>query len=198
VLVQNGASNTSIGGTATGAGNLISGNNEGIELTGSATTLNTIQGNLIGLNAAGTGTIGNDFDGIHVSLGASSQYHRGTAAGAGNVVAGNGASGIQIEGSGSDDNTIQGNYIGTDITGLVGLGNGNSGVKLGNSAANNLVGGTNAGAGNVIAGNSQNGIEINSSSTNTIQGNLIGIGADGVTVRGEFASRDRHQYRQQQ
>ncbi|MFO1002602.1 MAG: Ig-like domain-containing protein [Planctomycetaceae bacterium] len=184
VLVQNGASNTSIGGSAAGAGNLISGNNEGIELTGSATTLNTIEGNLIGLDINGTGTIGNDFDGIHVSMGAHHNTIGGTGAGAGNVVAGNGASGIQIEGSGSDFNTIQGNFIGTDITGLIGLGNGNSGVKLGNSAANNLVGGTDSGAGNVIADNSQNGIEINSSSLNTVQGNLIGIGADGVTALG--------------
>ena len=184
VLVQNGASDTSIGGTAAGAGNLISGNNEGIEVTGSATTLNTIQGNLIGLNADGTGTIANDFDGIHVSLGAHHNTIGGTVAGAGNFVAGNGASGIQIEGLGSDFNSIQGNFIGTDITGLVGLGNVHSGIKLGNSAASNLVGGTSAGAGNVIAGNSQNGIEISSSSSNTIQGNLIGIGSDGLTVLG--------------
>ncbi len=184
VLVQNGASNTSIGGSAAGAGNLISGNNEGIELTGSATTLNTIQGNLIGLNVNGTGTIGNDFDGIHVSAGAHHNTIGGTTAGAGNVVAGNGASGIQVEGSGSDFNTIQGNFIGTDITGLIGLGNGNSGIKLGNSAADNLIGGTTAGAGNVIAANVQNGIEINSSSSNTVQGNLIGVGTDGVTDLG--------------
>lgn len=184
VLIENGASLTSVGGTSTGAGNLISGNNEGIEITGATTTLNVVQGNLIGLNASGTGVIANDFDGIHISLGAHHNTIGGIVVAASNVVSGNGASGIEVEGSGSDFNTIQGNSVGTDITGLVGLGNGNSGITLGSSAANNLIGGTDGGEGNVIASNGQSGIEINSSSSNTIQGNLIGIGADGITILG--------------
>ena len=165
-------------------GNTISGNTHGIIVSGAGTSGTLIQGNLIGLNAAGTGAIANDFDGIHISLGAHHNTIGGTAAGAGNVVSGNGAAGIQVEGAGSDFNTIQGNFIGTDITGLVGLGNGDSGIKLANFAVSNLVGGTDANAGNVIADNGQNGIEVNSSFSNTIQGNLIGIGADEITILG--------------
>src|SRR6266536_6436230 len=58
------------------------------------------------------------------------------------------ADGIRLDSSG---NSIQGNYIGTDSTGLIAHGNGQYGVfVLGTSA--NLIGGTNAADRNVISG----------------------------------------------
>ena len=53
-----------------------------------------------------------------------------------------GENGILLE---SGDNEINGNYIGTDVTGTVAIGNGLVGVKL-NNASNNTIGGTTAGS----------------------------------------------------
>ncbi len=58
VKISNGSRNL-IGGTTLGAGNLISGNNNGIWITGSDAGNNQVQGNLIGTNAAGTDAISN-------------------------------------------------------------------------------------------------------------------------------------------
>jgi hypothetical protein len=83
--------------------------------------------------------------------------------------------GIDVQNSGGA--IIQGNYIGTDVTGTMVLGNG-VGVSL--ESSNNTIGGTAAGAGNVISGNRDDGIFISGSSTgNVIEGNLIGADATG-------------------
>src|SRR5262249_39768781 len=55
---KQGATGNTIGGTAAGAGNVISGNTgAGITLTDSGTTANVVAGNFIGTNAAGNGLI---------------------------------------------------------------------------------------------------------------------------------------------
>jgi len=74
-----------------------------------------------------------------------------------NVISGNGNFGILVLFSSS--NTIQGNRIGTDLTGTIGLGNGSNGVFLAESFGNN-VGGTKPGEGNVISANFGAGIQI--------------------------------------
>ena len=63
-----------------------------------------------------------------------------------------GGNGIEIDSAGN--NVIQGNYLGTDPTGTLALGNGGYGIAL-NNALLNKVGGTAAGDGNVISGNTQ-------------------------------------------
>ena len=80
-------------------------------------------------------------------------------------------------------NQVQGNLIGTDLSGTQPLGN-IVGVYI-NGAAGNQVGGTSSGAGNVISGNSSVGVEIygGGSISNRIEGNIIGLAADG---RGAF------------
>jgi titin len=79
-----------------------------------------------------------------------------------------------LSGAGSK---LQGNYIGTDITGTVALGNSNTGVVAGNGA---LIGGTTPEARNIIAANGGAGNvslgEINSGVAATVQGNYIGTG----------------------
>ena len=86
--------------------------------------------------------------------------------------------GILIAGAG---NLVQGNFIGTDVLGTAQLGNGGEGVFITN-ASGNVVGGTTSQARNVISGNRLRGIAIafQSSTGNTIQGNLIGTDANGV------------------
>src|SRR2546430_15581350 len=76
----------------------------------------------------------------------------GTVSGAGNVISGNLDRGITLDGA---NKLVEGNFIGTDVTGLQPLGNARSGVEIGGSG--NTVGGTNNGAGNLIAFNGVNG-----------------------------------------
>jgi hypothetical protein len=58
--------------------------------------------------------------------------------------------GIRTDGPGATANRIAGNYIGTDKNGTAPLGNADQGVFIGNSP-NNTIGGTSAGAHNVIS-----------------------------------------------
>jgi hypothetical protein len=159
-------------------------------IAGSGTTGNQVQGNRIGTNAAGTAALGNTSYGI--DLRAPQTTIGGTAAGAGNVISGNGTVGIQIFGSDATANVIQGNRIGTDASGTVNLGNTSAGVLLAGGAAGNTVGGTVAGAGNVIMGNKSRGITVSGAATvrNAIRQNSIfqnsslgiDLNGDGVTA----------------
>jgi hypothetical protein len=82
---------------------------------------------------------------------------------------------------------IQGNYIGTDITGASAVPNSSLGIFV--STNNTVIGGTVAGAGNVISGNGGDGIAIGNTSSGTlIQGNFIGTKADGVSALGNAAN----------
>ena len=82
VALFNGATDNTIGGTVTGAGNVLSGNDRfGVYLNGSGTSGNVVQGNLIGVNTAGS-VLGNTFDGVAVSNGAADNTLGGTASGA--------------------------------------------------------------------------------------------------------------------
>ena len=190
ILIFNGASSNTIGGLSTADRNVIAGNNEGIEINGSLTTLNVIQGNYIGLEIDGTTARGNDFDGIHVSMGAHDNTIGGTAVGARNIIAGSGANGVQIEGTGSDHNVVQGNFIGTDATGVLDRGNLGDGVRIGNGAQNNTIGGTFPEARNVISGNEGDGVDIRDMSTtgNVVQGNYIGTDSTGELDLGNTAN----------
>ncbi len=185
------APNNTIGGTAPGAGNVISGNNGGgVNITFPDATGNAVLGNLIGTDVTGTVALGNGSINSGVVIkSASGNTIGGLSAGARNIIAGNGGSGISIvvnvpaEGP-AQNNVVQGNYIGTDITGTVDMGNGVHGVAL-NSADNNTIGGTSAGARNIISGNDTQGIGISGTSTgNLIQGNYIGTDLNGVSDLG--------------
>jgi parallel beta-helix repeat protein len=194
-----------IGGSIAGAGNLISGNpNVGIELFGPDATVsgtnNVIQANVIGLNAAGqvvnlpNGTIGNA-TGILASNSPDNLIGGDTATDR-NVIAGNSVAGIELSGTGSTGNYILGNFIGTNIAGTAfpsGSDEAAPGQEVGvliNGASSNSIGGTAAGAGNVISGNAI-GVELagvpqsNSQfagSDNVVAGNLIGTDATGTVA----------------
>ena len=68
------------------------------------------------------------------------------------------AGGIFISGGGG--NHIEGNYIGTDVTGTLALGNQYNGIAI-ESSSSNTIGGTTTGAGNVIVASGLDGIEVN-------------------------------------
>ncbi len=196
ISVIDGANNDTIGGTTAGAGNLISGNGwDGILVCGvehSGTGNVTIQGNKIGTNLAGTAALDNASDGVQVNWGASGVVIGGTATGAGNLISGNAGDGVHI--FRSTGNTVQGNKIGTDVTGKVAIENHFDGVYLG--SGDNTIGGSTTGAGNVIAGNGTYGIWVNGDTNITlnnvdfetcgntngvvIQGNSVGVNSAGT------------------
>ncbi len=167
-----------IGKNADGAPNLISGNGRaGIQLVD--TTNSTILGNLIGTDATGLNALGNSGDGVEV-FGGQGNRIGGTTADARNTISDNKA-GIDL--LVSDENTVQGNRIGTRSDGTGDLGNRFGGILI--SGHDNQVGGTGS-AGNVIA-NTQNdpGILISGDDgiNNVIQGNaIVGNARTGISV----------------
>ena len=145
---------------------------------------NVIQGNYIGTDIPGTGARGNGMGGVGVST--SFNMIGGTEPGAGNLISGNGEMGIFIGGTEADmgqNNVIQGNFIGTDVTGTNAILN-NVGVEI--HTSNNLVGGANEGEGNLISGNRWGGVSIGhpdipwAPSENRILGNRIGTDISGM------------------
>ena len=95
VLVQD-SPGTTIGGTATGAGNVLSGNKYGVRLLGGTTTETLIEGNLIGTDINAANPVRNAVDGILIDEGASSNTVGGTTTGAGNTIAYNVDDGITV------------------------------------------------------------------------------------------------------
>ena len=147
---------------------------DGIVLTGGGG--NTIAGNYIGTNAGGTADAGNARYGIRVASG--NNLVGGTAGADRNVISGNNLDGIYVVGS--SGNFIRGNYIGTDRTGMIAVGNSEDGIWLDN-ASNTTVGGSVSGAGNLISGNGWSGVAfLSGGSGNIVQGNLIGVNAAGT------------------
>ncbi len=164
---------TTVGGEIFGTGNVISGNDGyGIEIASS--DANHIQGNFIGVDITGSIALANDSSGIFLT-GGQDNVIGGTTVTTRNVISGNGSSGIDARASGT---LVRGNLIGTDTTGLVAVPNRGDGVAV-LYGTNSVVGGTDAGASNVISGNGRNGVRLYAES-NRVEGNLIGTDLTGV------------------
>ena len=151
-----------VGGSATGAGNVIGGAMN-VAITITKDTNDVVQGNLIGTDA--TGTVSTSMGGFGISFGGSGDQIGGTGDGEGNLISGNGRSGIVFSSyyQTPDGVSIQGNLIGTDITGKLPLGNAWCGIDAAGTASDNAVGGTDPFAANVIAFNGANGVNANGS-----------------------------------
>ncbi len=181
----NGSSGNVIGGINAADRNVISGNGDaGIYLLNAEG--NVIQANFIGTRATGTAALANANNGITVSSSPGNTIG-GATPGAGNLVSGNGASGIYLNGAAATANVVQGNYIGTDLQGSALLSNVGDGITI-NGAGGNFIGGTAPVAGNVISGNSQGGISLSGAANNQIQGNFIGTDTTGrLALANSFA-----------
>ncbi|HWB10985.1 MAG TPA: Calx-beta domain-containing protein [Pirellulales bacterium] len=161
-----------IGGTEPGARNVISGNRGfGISITGRA----LVQGNYVGVDASGMNRLGNGGMGVGINQ---NSTLGGPAPGAGNVISANGLDGVDADSAG---NVVQGNKIGTDVTGTLNFGNGGDGISIITSyaiASEETIGGTDPGAGNVVAYNGRRGVSDPFGSGNVIRGNDIFANGD--------------------
>ena len=103
--------------------NIISGNKQnGIILIQGIE--NIIQGNYLGTDASGTKDLGNGFSGIQI---ASSSNNMVSGK---NLISGNTGPGVVIINPESENNVVQGNYIGTDVSGKIAIGNENGGTDF--------------------------------------------------------------------
>jgi len=193
------ATNTQIGGTDPGAGNLISGNGSGVGsalgvgilISGPDSSGNVVEGNLIGTDATGAAALPNQFGGVEIATSAGDRIG-GTTAAARNVISGNGhngrGQGVLIFGDDTSGEVVEGNFIGTDAAGTAAVPNLEFGVVLVGGTGNH-VGGTDPGAGNVVSGNGGIGIGVtvgrgNVPAQNVVQGNLVGTDASGGAALG--------------
>mgnify|MGYP005842407179 CR=1 FL=1 len=180
-----------IGGDEEGAGNLISGNGRnGIFLSEGdeqgqgypPSSENRIIGNTIGLNAAGDAPLPNLQHGIHIfSFGEAPVFATEVRD---NLVSGNRQHGIKLDGELVQRNTLRGNRIGVDATGLVAIANNLDGIHLDQSSINTIGGFGPGVVGNLIAGNGRHGIYVTDplAAANVIQDNTIGLNADGASL----------------
>jgi plastocyanin len=169
-------SDNTIGGTTSGAGNVISGNTGAGITTDSSTSGTLIQGNDIGTNAAGTAAVANGGDGI--DLASADNTIGGSVSGAGNVISGNTGNGVSLNGASATGNVVAGNLIGLNAAGTAGIPN-TIGLVL-SGASSNTIGGLTTGSRNVISGNTSRGIEIlGGASGNEVEGNYIGVDVTG-------------------
>jgi titin len=161
--------NTTIGGTTPQARNIISGHaTDGVIVVGDGrtSTLVQVQGNFIGTDPTGTVGVGNDL-GVDVFFAIGTTIG-GTGSGTRNIISGNRGNGVVIGSlrldspcvsliggeDGGTDFTVQGNFIGTDITGNQSLRNGRNGIEVALNAFSHLI------KDNRIAFNGRNGVDI--------------------------------------
>ncbi|MGB3533457.1 MAG: DUF4347 domain-containing protein [Microcoleaceae cyanobacterium] len=153
------------GGGVADNGNFLNGSGIVVDATPEDPATNTeITGNFVGTDAAGTAGLGNAGEGIVLDNTAGVIVQ-------GNTISGNGGQGIDIEDA--IDNSILGNTI---------VNNTENGINL-NRSTGNILGGLAPDQRNIISGNQENGINIvNANIANTIEGNIIGLAADGITA----------------
>lgn len=193
VHMQRGASSNRIGAPGNENRNVISGSSgRGVGVFNPASDNNIIENNIVGLNPAGTAAVLNGSHGIDLNYGASGTLVRG------NVVSGNGGSGVEISHNALNEdhggiaetafNTIEGNLIGTDPTGLrtdAFYGNAEYGVGLEGRGSCETVcppdSNNNEVADNVIIGSPINVKIWRGSHANVVRNNQIGVLADDVT-----------------
>jgi hypothetical protein len=183
-----------VGGPLVGDRNIISGNaNYGILIPPQnlnplsiLPTNNVVENNFIGIDAAGTKGLGNGLLGVQDE--GSLNTFGGTSAGLGNVISGNNTGGLQSSGS----VTIEGNFVGTDATGNVAIGNGSGRPGISALGDPSTATDTTVITNNVASGNSGVGIIVTvadqATSTYNISNNLIGTNAAGTAALGNGAS----------
>ncbi len=132
---------------------------------------------LIELNGANAG----DANGFTITAGSSTL--RGLVINRFTGLTSSAGNGIALTGGGG--NVIEGNFLGTDASGTSGLGNEDDAVNIESGSDNNVIGGTDPGARNVISANGNVALFV-ATSGNMIQGNFIGPQRDGHSPLGNL------------
>ena len=175
-----------IGGATPAARNIVSGNVTGagpggIYLSGSTTIDSFIQGNFIGTDSTGTLPRGNAFGGITIS-GCSNILVGGATANTRNIISATtaaGGDGLTVSGP---NNIIQGNFVGSDVTGQYDLGNLYDGISVSSATGTKILG-------NLVVNNRKNGITLGNNAVNSVlENNLIGTDATGARPLGNGAA----------
>lgn len=169
VSIEGTAKYNRVGGTATGEGNLVSGNVAyGVPIFGAGCNENIVIGNLIGTDITGTQSIPNTY-GLLFDDGSANNIVGGYTADERNILSGNSGYGVFLYNLGTNSNKVIGNYIGTDVTGTVSVPNAN-GIVIDGAAKTHLI------DSNLISGNLQHGIIIHITGTDShvITRNFIG------------------------
>ena len=208
IFVDGASTNARIGGDDAADGtldgvvharNLISGNRSAnIQIRGNSTGIR-VEGNFIGPDVTSTKRLSRTVQArgaVEIQGGASGNVIGGATPGAGNVISGNGDNvvggslGVFILGNTSNDNRVEGNFIGTDVTGTIPVPNGQQGVDI-LGGSRNIVGGTQGvtpgqctGVCNVIANNGRFGIRIRN------EGGGAPFASDGNKILGNFIGTD--------
>jgi CSLREA domain-containing protein len=194
VHLENGAANNHIGSPTLADRNVISGNSRtGIATYFQGTRGNLFQNNIIGLSPLGDRKIPNLAHGVDINDDSASNQIGGTGANQRNVISGNGDpastnyyASVEIShGSGTVQNKVLGNCMGTDLTCNTGPAYAQPshyGVRLEDTVNNNEV------AYNVIVNTRQGGINIDNYNTvnNRVHDNKIGITANGTASPNAF------------
>lgn len=192
------SSDNLIGGADAASKNVVANSGfTGISMSGIAATKNRVHGNLVGTNPKGNAAIANGAFGVYMNS-APGNTVGGSAAGAGNVISGNGGAGVRVNATGSIGNAIQGNFIGVGADGSLAIPNGSNaaasetaGISV-RDAPNTLIGGTEAGARNVISATPPAGILIRGAGATGAQilGNFVGTDATGTSAVPAAGSTD--------
>ena len=196
-ILTDSSSNT-IGGTTSSARNIISGNpSAGIYIglpsfVGDPGSVdNLVVGNYIGTDSSGSQALPN---GVGLFIGTPDNTVGGTTAGSRNVISGNDVIGLQCQAS---DTTVEGNYIGPDASGQYALGNGaapapgsGDGIVVFSLSFDDVIGGTEMGAGNVISGNDGDGILLLGDSSPLLDGGNSQPGPSYIAIEGNYIGTD--------
>ncbi len=178
IIITNGAHDNVV------SANVLSGNTEyGTWISGTGTSGNSLEGNLIGTNKDGNAAIPNWIGGAILTDHATLNVIGGTSVSSRNIISGNVNAGVFITGTGTTDNLVEGNYLGTSSDGLGAVPNSFAGIYLIGGCSGNHVG-AGPGTGNLISGNNGVGILVADPGTsgNFIRNNRIGPDSSGANV----------------
>lgn len=180
-----------VGGPTAGRRNLISGNQTGVQILGAGTNSNVVAGNYIGTDLTGSYAIPNQW-GVRLEWSVGGNVIGGDSPEERNLISGNSEHGVLLSDSGTANNAIVGNWIGTDASGARPLGN-QPGIGV-YGCGWNRIGGAGPGEGNVIVSERGHGVDMAGydASDNQILGNWIGLAADGQSAPGNGVGLNLH------